>query len=67
MSVSTSEGSTFNRLAAIEAELYRLFDQAFIDGQSALMAHLNASLTQIQITKAAALDAAGKPVEVKRG
>ncbi len=66
MKISTSEESTFNRLAEIEAELYRIFDQAFIDGQSALMAHLNASITQIQITKGAALEAAGKPVEVKR-
>jgi hypothetical protein len=59
MRVSTSEESTFNNLAVMELAVQRHLEAARADHHWELAAHLEALIAQVNITKAAALDAAG--------
>lgn len=62
MKVSTSEESTFNGLCAMESAINRHIAIHQAAGNPALVAHLEALLVQVNATKGAALEAAGKPV-----
>lgn len=62
MMVSTLEESTFNGLCNMESAINRHIAMHQAAGNLALVAHLEALLAQLQITKGAALEAAGRPV-----
>jgi len=60
MRVSTQEESTFNGLCSMQNAIERHIAIHKAAGNSALVAHLEALLAQLYITKGAALEAAGK-------
>lgn len=61
MMVSKQE-STFNGLCNMESAIHRHIAMHQAAGNLALVAHLEALLAQLHITKGAALEAAGRPV-----
>jgi hypothetical protein len=60
MKPSTAQESTFNGLCNMESAIARHIHTHRIAGNVALVAHLEVLLAQVQLSKGAALEAAGK-------